>query len=40
MIKNGISLHAIEKKWNINRHTIRKQRDEEKELNFVPKKKR
>ena len=38
MLNNGISLHEIENKWDINRHTSRKRREQERDLNLVNKK--
>lgn len=38
MLNNGILLHEIENKWNIDRHTLRKWRQNESDLNLVNKK--
>ena len=35
MLNNGISLHAIENKWGIDRHTLRNWRDQQQNLNLV-----
>ena len=38
MLNNGISLHKIENKWNIDRHTLWKWREQESDLKLVNKK--